>query len=131
LKIELEELLAQALAGLPGGMLAAPVDRSWISVERTRDAQHGDYACNIALRLAKLAGRKPRELAEAIVAALPASPLLARAEVAGAGAYAHIQPCHLQAPELVGRARSADHFRAQRVRRLQRRDPYARGDAGY
>jgi arginyl-tRNA synthetase len=85
LKIELEELLAQALAGLPGGVLSAPVERSWINVERTRDAQHGDYACNIALRLARLAGRKPRELAEAIVVALPASPLLARAEVAGAG----------------------------------------------
>ena len=85
MKIELEELLAQALAGLPGGVLGTPVDRSWINVERTRDAQHGDYACNIALRLAKLAGRKPRELAEAIVAALPASPLLARADVAGAG----------------------------------------------
>jgi arginyl-tRNA synthetase len=54
-------------------------------VERTRDAQHGDFACNIALRLAKLAGRKPRELAESIVAALPASALLQRAEVAGAG----------------------------------------------
>ena len=85
MKTELEELLAQALHALPDGLLAAPVERTWISVERTRDAQHGDYACNIALRLAKAAGRKPRELASAIVAALPASPLLARAEVAGAG----------------------------------------------
>jgi arginyl-tRNA synthetase len=84
-KTELEELLAQALQALPDGLPGSPVDRSWISVERTRDAQHGDYACNIALRLAKVAGRKPRELAAAIVAALPASPLLARAEVAGAG----------------------------------------------
>jgi arginyl-tRNA synthetase len=56
-----------------------------VSVERTRDAQHGDYASNIALRLAKPAGRKPREVAEAIIAALPASAQVERAEVAGAG----------------------------------------------
>ena len=85
MKTELEELLAQALRALPEGLLKAPVERAWINVERTRDAQHGDYACNIALRLAKLAGSKPRELAAAIVTALPASPLLARSEVAGAG----------------------------------------------
>jgi arginyl-tRNA synthetase len=54
-------------------------------VERTRDPQHGDFATNVALRLAKAAGRNPRELATAIVAALPVSALLARAEVAGAG----------------------------------------------
>src|SRR5882762_9043920 len=58
---------------------------SAVVVERARDNQHGDFATNLALRLAKPAGRNPRELAAAIVAALPASPLLARAEVAGAG----------------------------------------------
>jgi arginyl-tRNA synthetase len=85
MKTELEELLAQALAKLAGPAPDVPVKRADITVERARDAQHGDYASNIALRLAKAAGRRPRELAEAIVAALPASPLLARAEVAGAG----------------------------------------------
>jgi arginyl-tRNA synthetase len=59
--------------------------RDAIIVERTRDAQHGDFATNIALRLAKSARRNPRELAQAIVAALPANPLVARTEVAGAG----------------------------------------------
>jgi arginyl-tRNA synthetase len=85
MKTELEDLLARALGKLAGTTLNVEVDRQTIVVERARDAQHGDYASNIALRLAKAAGRKPRELAEAIVAALPASPLLARAEVAGAG----------------------------------------------
>jgi arginyl-tRNA synthetase len=84
-KPELENLLATALEALQGSLLTAPVERGWISVERTRDAQHGDYASNIALRLAKVAGLRPRELAEAIVKALPASALLTRAEVAGAG----------------------------------------------
>ncbi len=84
-KTELEDLLARALERLQGGLLRSPVDRAAIVVERTRDAQHGDFSCNIALRLAKGAGRKPADLAAAIVAVLPASPLLSRAEVAGAG----------------------------------------------
>jgi len=85
LKTQLEDLLARALERLQGQLLRSPVERSAIVVERTRDAQHGDFSCNIALRLAKSAGRRPAELAAAIVAALPPSPLLSRAEVAGAG----------------------------------------------
>ncbi len=85
MKQELEELLRAALAGLAGGILTEAPVASSVVVERTRDAQHGDFASNVALRLAKPAGRKPRELAAAIVAALPQSPLIRRAEVAGAG----------------------------------------------
>jgi arginyl-tRNA synthetase len=85
LKTQLEQLISQALQTLQGGVLSAPVDPAAIVVERTRDAAHGDYTCNIALRLAKLAGKKPRELAEAVVAALPPSALLTRVEIAGAG----------------------------------------------
>jgi arginyl-tRNA synthetase len=79
LKSELERLLADALTTLTGSVLPQAVDPSWISVERARDASRGDYASNIALRLAKSVGRPPRELAAAIVAALPASPMVARA----------------------------------------------------
>ncbi len=85
MKAELERLIEGALQSLHGTVLPEPVERDAISVERTRDASHGDYASNIALRLARSAGKPPRELAAAIVRALPASPLLARAEVAGAG----------------------------------------------
>jgi arginyl-tRNA synthetase len=85
MKSDLEQLIAGALAKLQGSLLTAPIDTAAIVVERTRDAQHGDFASNVALRLAKAAGRKPRELAEAIVAALPPSALVTRAEVAGAG----------------------------------------------
>jgi arginyl-tRNA synthetase len=85
LKSELERLLADALTTLTGSVLPHAVDPAWINVERTRDASHGDYASNIALRLAKSVGRPPRELAAAIVAALPVSPIVARATVAGAG----------------------------------------------
>jgi arginyl-tRNA synthetase len=85
LKGELERLIAAALKSLSGSLLPQDIDPASISVDRSRDAEHGDFASNIALRLAKQARRPPRQLAEAIVAALPASPLLARAEVAGAG----------------------------------------------
>jgi arginyl-tRNA synthetase len=85
LKSELERLLADALQTMTGSVLPRAVDPAWINVERARDASHGDYACNIALRLAKSVGRPPRAIAEAIVAALPASPMIARAQVAGAG----------------------------------------------
>jgi len=87
-KNELESLLRQALEKLPAGLLppqVAATAGAAVSVERTRDAQHGDYASNIAMRLAKPAGLKPRDLAEAIIQALPASPLVAGAGVAGAG----------------------------------------------
>ncbi|HEX6002817.1 MAG TPA: arginine--tRNA ligase [Burkholderiales bacterium] len=56
-----------------------------IVLEKPRQVQHGDYACNIALQLAKKLGAKPRDIAERLVHALPTSPYLERAEVAGAG----------------------------------------------
>ena len=85
MKAELERLIAHALRALAGTVLPDTIDSDSINVERTRDPSHGDYASNIALRLARSAGKPPRELAAAIVQALPASPLVARAEVAGAG----------------------------------------------
>ncbi|HLQ07479.1 MAG TPA: arginine--tRNA ligase [Steroidobacteraceae bacterium] len=85
MKQELEQLLLASLGKLTGSVLPEMPAPSAVVVERTRDTQHGEFATNLALRLAKAARRNPRELAAAIVAALPASPLLARTEVAGAG----------------------------------------------
>ena len=85
MKTELEKLLAAALDRLGGTGRLPPTDPALIVVERTRDPRHGDFASNVALRLAKGAGLNPRELAAGIIAALPASPLVARAEIAGAG----------------------------------------------
>ncbi len=85
MKQSLEQLLLEALQALSGNLLPSPPDPAAVTVERTRDAKHGEFATNVALRLAKGARRNPRELAQAIVAALPRSPLVARAEVAGAG----------------------------------------------
>src|SRR5499427_5667318 len=67
------------------GTLPAGIDQSRIVVEPPREAAHGDMATNAAMVLAKDAGRKPRELAEAIAAKLAADGAVAKAEVAGPG----------------------------------------------
>jgi len=58
---------------------------SAILLEKPKQARHGDFACNIALQMAKALKRAPRDVAAQLVAALPPSPCLERAEVAGAG----------------------------------------------
>lgn len=85
LKQQLEQLLSSALQTLVGTLLPEVPEPSSISVERARNAERGDFVTNVALRLGKTAGRDPRELAEAIVAALPANDAISKAEVAGAG----------------------------------------------
>jgi len=85
LKAHLHALLAQALQQLrQDGLLPADAPAA-IPLEQTRDRAHGDFASTLALALAKTARRKPRELAEQLVAALPASDGVARVEIAGAG----------------------------------------------
>ncbi len=54
-------------------------------IERTRNRDHGDFASNAAMLLAKPARAKPRELAEKLVAALPANGPVAKVEIAGPG----------------------------------------------
>ena len=85
LKSDLERLLREALRTLVPDILSDTVDPSLVVVERARDAQHGDFQSNVAMRLAKPARRNPRELAQVIVKALPKNELIAAAEVAGAG----------------------------------------------
>jgi len=73
-------MLAEGIARVAPG--AAPPA---IVLERPKQAKHGDYSTNAALQLAKALKRNPRDLAADLVTALPRSPLLERAEVAGAG----------------------------------------------
>lgn len=56
-----------------------------LSLERPRNREHGDWASNIAMRLAKRASTNPRELAADIAAGLEAEPTIKRVEVAGPG----------------------------------------------
>ncbi|HEY0213617.1 MAG TPA: arginine--tRNA ligase [Paenirhodobacter sp.] len=68
-----------------GGVLPAGLDYANVTVEPPRDALHGDMATNAAMVLAKPAGLKPREIADALAATLAADPRITLAEVAGPG----------------------------------------------
>ena len=67
------------------GILPAGIDQSRVTVEPPRDPAHGDIATNAAMVQAKDAGRKPRELAEAIADKLRADALVGKVDVAGPG----------------------------------------------
>jgi arginyl-tRNA synthetase len=85
MKHKLECLLQSAIKALKEqGILDADLTAK-INLERTRDPQHGDFATNLALLLAKPAKLNPRQLAEKIVFALPDDPLVQKTEIAGPG----------------------------------------------
>jgi arginyl-tRNA synthetase len=75
---------AQVAAAIDAGEFAgAPPDE--VVVERPKNPEHGDFSTNVALRLAKAAGKPAREVAEAIAARLRSADGIAKAEVAGPG----------------------------------------------
>ena len=80
IKSHLTELFAHALA-----KVAPQQPASIISLDRPKQAQHGDYSVSAALQLAKPLKRSAREIAQELVAAIPSSDWLAAAEVAGPG----------------------------------------------
>ena len=85
MKATVESLLSQALEHLKSeGVLAADLAPT-IQVEQTRDPAHGDWASNLALMLAKPAGMPPRQMAQAIVEALPDDSAITGVEIAGPG----------------------------------------------
>jgi arginyl-tRNA synthetase len=85
MKHQVKALLVAALSRLADAGALAPDALPDPHVERTRDAGHGDFSSNAAMVLAKQARLRPRDLALRLVAALPPSDLIARAEVAGPG----------------------------------------------
>lgn len=85
MKDSIRALIQQALTRLSAdGSLPEGLNPQ-IQVENTRDKSNGDFASNIALMLAKPAGMKPRELAEKLIAALPADGQISKVEIAGPG----------------------------------------------
>jgi len=69
----------QEKGALPSDLVAK------IQVDHARDKQHGDFASNLALTIAKAAKQKPRDLAELIVANLPPTDVIEKVEIAGPG----------------------------------------------
>jgi len=84
-KTLIESLLRRALAAVAEELVPAASRGVSVEVEQTRDAAHGDFASNLALRLAKASGRPPRRVAEALVEALPRDAAVAKVEIGGAG----------------------------------------------
>ena len=79
-KSHLSELFAQALREVAPDQTDAIV-----LIERPKLASHGDYACNLAMQLAKPLRKPPRDIAKALIAALPESDAIEKLEIAGAG----------------------------------------------
>jgi arginyl-tRNA synthetase len=85
LKHALEKLVAQALQRLhEDGILSEPFEGQ-IQITHSKNKDHGDFACNVAMQLATLARRNPREVAQALIERLPAMEALVKTEIAGPG----------------------------------------------
>jgi arginyl-tRNA synthetase len=81
----LDKVRAANTALAADGVMPPGLDQSRIVVEPPRDATHGDMATNAAMVLAKDAGKKPRDLAEAIAGKLRDDTLIEKVDVAGPG----------------------------------------------
>jgi len=85
MKTQLEQLIQASLQQLQQNETLPGDIKPVIKIDRTRDKSHGDFACNIAMMLAKPAGCNPRELAQKIVDCLPENTAFNKAEIAGPG----------------------------------------------
>ncbi|KAB7623986.1 arginine--tRNA ligase [Alkalilimnicola sp. S0819] len=85
MKSHLAQLIHQAIARLQAEHVLPANAEPDIEIQDARDKAHGDYATNTALKLAKIAGKPPRELAQLLVEALPESARLDKVEIAGPG----------------------------------------------
>jgi len=79
-----EALLAAVRAAVADGELSVPVPAT-VHVERPRHRDHGDYASNVALQLARAAGKPPREVATILAARLRENDAVEEVAVAGPG----------------------------------------------
>jgi arginyl-tRNA synthetase len=85
MKSVVEALISQTIDILKQqGVLAEDVSPR-INISNTKDKSHGDFACNIAMMLAKPAGMNPRELAEKIITAMPQDQRISDTQIAGPG----------------------------------------------
>ncbi len=85
MKEQLHALFSQAIDSLKSNDVIPADHETALVFERTRQKEHGDLACNVAMTLAKPARKNPRELADLIVQALPSDPLINKVEIAGPG----------------------------------------------
>ncbi|MEE8056836.1 MAG: arginine--tRNA ligase [Pseudomonadales bacterium] len=85
MKDHVAELIKAALNALVDNGTLPTNTEPRVTVDHTKDKSHGDLASNIAMTLAKTAQKPPRDIAQLIIDALPASDKVAKAEIAGPG----------------------------------------------
>ncbi|MDI9897581.1 arginine--tRNA ligase [Rhodococcus sp. IEGM 1381] len=104
---DLAELLhATAAKVLADRGLDASVLPAKLAVERPRNPEHGDYATNVALQVAKKAGADPRDFAGWLAEALAAEAAIDSADVAGPG-FLNIRLAAAAQGEIVARVLAA------------------------
>lgn len=124
MKENIESLLDQALEQLVADGLIET--KPSLQITRTKDATHGDFTCNVAMMLAKQAGKPPREVAQAIIDALgkvdSSNDYIDRIEIAGPGfinfflaqeSTLNIIKDILSAGDSFGRSNAANHEKVQ------------------
>lgn len=79
----IESLLDQAIDQLIADQLIET--KPALQITRTKDSAHGDFTCNVAMMLAKQAGKPPREIAQIIIDALSTDESIMKVEIAGPG----------------------------------------------
>jgi arginyl-tRNA synthetase len=79
----LDDAIAAGDLTLPEG--ARPTDAAQVTIERPKNREHGDYATNLALVLAKPASRPPRDIADLLASRLRERPGVASVDIAGPG----------------------------------------------
>ncbi len=85
MKEHIEELLTQSLRHLQRNGVLNLEQEPLIHLERTRSSEHGEFATNLAMVLARHTSMPPRELAQAIIDAIPRSRQIEKMEIAGPG----------------------------------------------
>ncbi len=121
MKDALRELIHGALATLRAQQtLPDGVDPGFV-IERTRNRDHGDFACNVALVLARQAGRKPRDIATQVVAEIN-DPRIDRIEIAGPGFinfYLGAAAAHAEIAAIIGKRRGYGRNTSGEGRKVQ------------
>lgn len=81
----IRELVTHAIESLLSKGTFELTETPDFNIERTRDSKHGDYACNVAMMLAKPLGMPPRKIAETICGEMTETGHVTKTEVAGPG----------------------------------------------
>ena len=117
MKQTIASLVSAAIDSLcESGELPTELAGSNIQIDRARDPRHGDFACNIAMSMAKPARKNPREIAQALIDAIEPSELISSIEIAGPG-FINFK---LTAQALCGETRAI----------IEQGDHYGRSDIG-